>query len=82
MSQTKFSLFIETVGVEKTRAIPWTERNSRRFSAWFFPKDEQSFLPPSTKAADLGAHSETWRAKARVAGWNVDNWEHVKGAAA
>ncbi len=82
MSQTKFSLFIETVGVEKTRAIPWTERNSRRFSAWFFPKDEQSFLPPSTKSAELGVHVEAWRAKARIAGWNVDSWDHVKVAAA
>ncbi|MCE1017270.1 bifunctional DNA primase/polymerase [Pseudomonas alloputida] len=82
MSQTKFSLFIETVGVEKTRAIPWTERSSRRFTAWFFPKDEQSFLPPSTKSADLGAHVEKWRGKARLAGWNVDNWDHVKVSAA
>lgn len=82
MSQTKFSLFIETVGVEKTRAIPWTERNSRRFSAWFFPKDEQSFLPPSTKSAELGVHVEEWRARARLAGWSVDNWDHVKVVAA
>ena len=82
MSQTKFSLFIETVGVEKTRAIPWTERASRRFSAWFFPKDEQSFLPPSTMSAALGAHVEEWRKRARFAGWNVDAWDHVKGAAA
>ncbi len=82
MSQTKFSLFIETVGVEKTRAIPWTEGNNRRFSAWFFPKDDQAFLPPSWKSAELGAHVEAWRRKARLAGWNVDGWDHVKGAAA
>ncbi|MDH0894238.1 MULTISPECIES: bifunctional DNA primase/polymerase [unclassified Pseudomonas] len=80
MSQTKFSLFIETMGVEKTRAIPWTERTTRRFSAWLFPKDDQSFLPPSTKAADLGKHVEEWRTRARLAGWNVDGWDHVKGA--
>lgn len=79
MSQTKFSLFIETMGVEKTRAIPWTERTTRRFSAWLFPKDDQSFLPPSTKAADLGEHVEEWRTRARLAGWNVDGWDHVKG---
>lgn len=82
MSQTKFSLFVETVGVEKTRAIPWTERSSRRFSAWFFPKDELSFLPPSTTSAALGAHVVAWREKARHAGWNVDAWDHVKGYAA
>ncbi|WP_412460199.1 bifunctional DNA primase/polymerase [Pseudomonas sp. SC11] len=82
MSQTKFSLFIETVGVEKTRAIPWTEGNTRRFSAWFFPKDDQAFLPPSMKSAELGAHVLAWRSKAKLAGWNVDGWDHVKGAAA
>ena len=82
MSQTKFSLFVETTGVEKTRAIPWTERNNRRFSAWFFPSDDQSFLPPSVTSAALGKHAETWRDRARLAGWNVDNWDHVKGYAA
>lgn len=82
MSQTKFSLFIETVGVEKTRAIPWTDGSNRRFSAWFFPKDDQSFLPPSWRSAELGAHVVAWRGKAKLAGWNVDGWDHVKGVAA
>mgnify|MGYP001002778612 CR=1 FL=1 len=69
MSQTKFSLFVSTTGVEKTRAIPWA-------------RDERAFLPPSTTSAALGKHVEEWRARARHAGWNVDNWDHVKGYAA
>lgn len=82
MSQTKFSLFIETLGVDKTRAIPWTDRNTRRFAAFLLPRDEASFLPPSLKAADLGKHVEAWRANALKAGWNVEAWDHVKAAAA
>jgi len=82
MSQTKFSLFITTMDVDKTRAIPWTDRNTRRFAAFFFPRDEESFLPPSTTAAVLGAHVVEWRARARKAGWNVDKWDHVQEAAA
>ncbi|MCY1383631.1 hypothetical protein D9M68_908980 [compost metagenome] len=81
MSQTKFSLFISTE-VEKTRQLPWTEGNSRRFGAFFVPPDEGAFLPPSFKAPDLGKHVEEWRAVARHAGWMVDSWDHVKGAAA
>lgn len=82
MSQTKFSLFISSAGVDKTRAIPWTDGNTRRFAAFFFPKDEQSFLPPSPSSAELGKHVAEWRARARLAGWNVDGWDHVKGLAA
>ena len=82
MSQTKFSLFISTVGVTKTRAIPWTENNSRRFCAFFFPKDEDAFMPEKTTAPELGKHVTEWRSRARKAGWHVDNWDHVKAAAA
>lgn len=82
MSQTKFSLFVSTAGVDKTRAIPWAWGTSRRFTAWFFPRDEHAFLPPSTASAALGRHVEEWRARARHAGWNVDSWDHVKGYAA
>ncbi|MCQ2994195.1 bifunctional DNA primase/polymerase [Pseudomonas syringae] len=81
MSQTKFSLFISSE-VEKTRSIPWTERNDRRFGAFFFPNDPDASLPPSMKAPDLGKSVEDWRAKARLAGWNVDSWDHMKAAAA
>ena len=81
MSQTKFSLFISSV-VEKTRPIPWTDGNNRRFAAFFFPDDPEASLPPSLTAADLGEAVVKWRAKARLAGWNVDGWDHVKGLAA
>mgnify|MGYP006936091319 FL=1 len=80
MSQTKFSLFISSE-VDKTRAIPWTDGNNRRFGAFFFPVDPNASPPPSMKAAELGKQVENWRAKARLAGWNVDNWDHVKGPA-
>ena len=82
MSHTKFSLFISTAGVDKVGPIPWTDGNSRRFAAFFFPRDEMSFQPESMKAADLGKHAGEWRARAKLAGWNVDGWDHVKGAAA
>ncbi|MCQ9393302.1 bifunctional DNA primase/polymerase [Pseudomonas viridiflava] len=81
MSQTKFSLFISSE-VEKTRSIPWTERNDRRFGAFFVPDDPEASLPPSMRAPDLGIAVEAWRTKARLAGWNVDGWDHMKAAAA
>ncbi|KAA8693640.1 Bifunctional DNA primase/polymerase [Pseudomonas caricapapayae] len=81
MSQTKFSLFISSE-VEKTRSIPWTERNDRRFGAFFVPDDPEASLPPSMRAPDLGVAVEAWRGKARLAGWNVDSWDHVKAVAA
>ena len=81
MSQTKFSLFISSE-VEKTRSIPWTERNDRRFGAFFVPDDPEASLPPSMRAPDLGKAVEQWRSKARLAGWNVDGWDHVKASAA
>jgi len=81
MSQTKFSLFISSE-VEKTRSIPWTEGANRRFGAFFFPSDPDSSLPPSMSAAALGQHVAAWRARAKLAGWDVDGWEHLKGAAA
>jgi putative DNA primase/helicase len=81
MSQTKFSLFISSE-MNKTRAIPWTDGNNRRFGAFFFPVDQDASPPPSLKAAELGKQVENWRAKAKLAGWNVDNWDHIKAAAA
>lgn len=81
MSQTKFSLFISSE-VEKTRSIPWTEGANRRFGAFFFPSDPDSSLPPSMSAAALGQHVAAWRASAKLAGWDVDGWDHLKGAAA
>lgn len=81
MSQTKFSLMLSAT-VQKTRSIPWTERNNRRFAAFFFPDDPEASLPPSFNAAELGQTVITWRSKAKLAGWNVDAWEHVKGVAA
>lgn len=81
MSQTKFSLMLSAT-VEKTRSIPWTERNNRRFAAFFFPTDTGASLPPSFNAAELGQAVLTWRSKAKLAGWNVDAWDHVKGLAA
>ncbi|MBN3862064.1 bifunctional DNA primase/polymerase [Pseudomonas frederiksbergensis] len=81
MSQTKFSLFISSE-VDKTRAIPWTDGNNRRFGAFFFPVDQDASPPPSLKAAELGKQVENWRAKAKLAGWHVDSWDHIKAAAA
>jgi putative DNA primase/helicase len=81
MSQTKFSLFLSSE-VEKSRSIPWTEGNNRKFGAFFFPEDPDASLAPSLKAADLGKAVEAWRAKAKLAGWNVESWDHVKAAAA
>ncbi|WDH24092.1 bifunctional DNA primase/polymerase [Pseudomonas chlororaphis] len=81
MSQTKFSLFISSE-VDKTRAIPWTDGNNRKFGAFFFPVDPDASPAPSLKAAKLGKQVDAWRAKARLAGWNVDNWDHIKAAAA
>ncbi|MGY3082591.1 bifunctional DNA primase/polymerase [Pseudomonas fragi] len=81
MSQTKFSLFVGSE-VDKTRSIPWTEGSNRRFGAFFFPNDPGASQPPSLKAADLGKTVANWRAQAKLAGWSVDSWEHVKAAAA
>jgi putative DNA primase/helicase len=81
MSQTKFSLFINSE-VEKTRSIPWTDGSNRKFGAFFFPVDQDASPPPSLKSAELGVMVVTWRAKAKLAGWNVDNWDHIKAAAA
>lgn len=81
MSQTKFSLFISSE-VEKTRSIPWTEGNNRRFGAFFFPIDPDASQPPSLKAAELGKLVDNWRATAKLAGWHVDSWDHIKAAAA
>jgi len=77
MSQTKFSLML-SAKVEKTRAIPWTDGNNRRFAAFFFPDDGDPSLPPSMKSAELGKNVVEWRARAKLAGWNVDGWDHVK----
>jgi len=81
LSHTKFSLFL-SAEVEKTRAIPWTDGNCRRFGAFFFPSDPAASRPPSLQAAKLGQMVGEWRAKARLAGWNVDDWDHVKVRAA
>ncbi|EZP64798.1 DUF5906 domain-containing protein [Pseudomonas sp. RIT357] len=81
MSQTKFSLFINSE-VEKTRSIPWTDGNNRKFGAFFFPVDQEASPPPSLKSAELGVMVVAWRAKAKLAGWNVDSWDHIKAAAA
>ncbi|POG01154.1 DNA primase [Pseudomonas putida] len=77
MSQTKFSLML-SAKVEKTRAIPWADGNNRRFAAFFFPDDGDPSLPPSMKSAELGKNVVEWRARAKLAGWNVDGWDHVK----
>ncbi|MEE1922888.1 bifunctional DNA primase/polymerase [Pseudomonas sp. 148P] len=77
MSQTKFSLML-SAKVDKTRAIPWTDGNTRRFAAFFFPSDGDPSLPPSLNAAELGKNVSEWRARAKLAGWTVDGWDHVK----
>ncbi|WP_175649934.1 bifunctional DNA primase/polymerase [Pseudomonas sp. Marseille-P9899] len=81
MSQTKFSLMISAT-VMKTPSLPWTDGNTRRFAAFFFPEVEEPSPVPSLKATELGRHVVEWRAAARLAGWNVDGWDHIKGLAA
>lgn len=82
LSQTKFAEFISAEVQKTPRGIPWTDGNTRRYGVFFFPDDPLASLAPSLKAADLGQGVITWRAAAKLAGWNVDNWEHVKAVAA
>lgn len=82
ISHTRFAEFISADVPKTDRGIPWTNGNTRRFGIFFFPDDEQASLPPSLGSADLGACVTAWRAAARLAGWNVDNWDHVKAVAA
>lgn len=85
MSQTKFSLML-SAKVEKTRAIPWsdcsTECVTRRFAAFFMPSDGDPSLPPSMNAAVLGKNVREWRERAKLAGWTVEAWDHIKRVAA
>ncbi len=82
LSHTKFAEFM-SAEVEKTaRSIPWTDGNNRRFGILFFPDGPGASRPPSFGSADLGKAVVTWRAGARLAGWNVDNWDHIKAVAA
>ncbi|MDH0042371.1 DUF5906 domain-containing protein [Pseudomonas juntendi] len=81
MSHTKFSLMF-SAKVEKTRPIPWTDGSSRRFAAFFVPSEGDPSLPPSMKSAELGKTVVEWRARAKLAGWNVDGWDHIKRLAA
>jgi putative DNA primase/helicase len=81
MSQTKFSLFISSE-VEKSRSIPWTDGNNRRFGAFFFPNDPMASPAPSLSAAGLGVVVKDWRDAAKLAGWHVESWDHIKATAA
>lgn len=82
LSHTKFAEFM-SAEVEKTaRSIPWTDGSNRRFGILFFPDGPGAFRPPSFGSADLGKAVVTWRAGARLAGWNVDNWDHIKAVSA
>jgi putative DNA primase/helicase len=81
MSHTKFSLMLSAT-VEKTKAIPWYDGNNRRFAAFFFPPECDPSLPPSSDAAELGKNVAEWRARAKLSGWDVDSWEHIKRLAA
>ncbi|MDH0133515.1 bifunctional DNA primase/polymerase [Pseudomonas asiatica] len=85
MSQTKFSLML-SAKVEKTRAIPWSDsstgQGTRRFAAFFMPNDGDPSLPPSMNAAVLGKNVREWRERAKLAGWTVEAWDHIKRVAA
>lgn len=82
LSHTKFAEFI-SAEVEKTaRSIPWTDGSNRRFGILFFPDGPGASLPPSLSSADLGKAVATWRAGAKLAGWSVDSWDHIKAVAA
>ncbi|MCQ9422705.1 bifunctional DNA primase/polymerase [Pseudomonas sp. LJDD11] len=82
VTQTRFSEFISADVPKTDRGVPWTDGNTRRHGVFFFPDDEKASLPPSMRAADLGQCVAAWRAAAKLAGWNVDNWDHVKAVAA
>lgn len=82
LSHTKFAEFI-SAEVEKTaRSVPWTDGSNRRFGILFFPDGPGASRPPSFSSADLGKAVVAWRAGARLAGWHVDTWDHIKGVAA
>jgi putative DNA primase/helicase len=82
LSHTKFAEFI-SAEVEKTaRSIPWTDGSNRRFGILFFPEGPGASQPPSLSSADLGKAVATWRAGAKLAGWSVDSWDHIKAVAA
>jgi len=82
LSQTKFAEFISAEVPKTPRGVPWTDGNNRRHGVFFFPDDDSASLTPSLKAADLGTAVTAWRAAAKLGGWNVDNWDHVKAVAA
>ncbi|MNN58832.1 hypothetical protein D3C81_1739020 [compost metagenome] len=82
LSHTKFAEFISAEVEKTTRSIPWTDGSSRRFGILFFPDGPGASQPPSLSSADLGKAVATWRAGARLAGWSVDSWDHIKAVAA
>lgn len=82
LSHTKFAEFI-SAEVEKTaRSIPWTDGCNRRFGILFFPDGPGASQPPSLSSADLGKAVAAWRSGAKLAGWSVDSWDHIKALAA
>jgi putative DNA primase/helicase len=82
ISHTRFAEFISADVPKTERGIPWTDGNNRKFGIFFFPDDDKASLPPSFKSADLGRCVTEWRAAAKLAGWNVEAWDHVKAVAA
>ena len=66
--------------------IPWTDcstaQGPRRFAAFFMPNDGDPSLPPSMNAAVLGKNVREWRERAKLAGWTVEGWDHIKRVAA
>jgi putative DNA primase/helicase len=82
ISHTRFAEFISADVPKTERGIPWTDGNNRKFGIFFFPDDDKASLPPSFKSADLGRCVANWRAAAKLAGWNVEAWDHVKAVAA
>ena len=82
LSHTKFAEFISAEVEKTTRSIPWTDGSNRRFGILFFPEGPGASQPPSLSSADLGKAVATWRAGAKLAGWSVDGWDHIKAVAA
>ncbi|WP_052659181.1 PriCT-2 domain-containing protein [Pseudomonas sp. LFM046] len=82
LSHTKFSGFIGTQ-VPKEKGVPWYDGKRRAFGTFFFPCNTvDPSPPPSLESKALGQSVEAWRASARLAGWHVDNWDHMKKEAA
>ncbi|MDN4144953.1 bifunctional DNA primase/polymerase [Pseudomonas tohonis] len=82
LSHKKFAEFIGTK-IPKQQGVPWYDGKRRAFATFYFPVNTvDPSPPPSLESKALGLAVEAWRKSARMAGWKVDNWDHLKKEAA